>query len=152
MQHKIALFHTGYKVHYAAGPEWIRFKTGLPQSKIAGNGDKIKREAMNLKLSAQHLGTSASIRRLIEEKIRKLKTHFDRVVDIHVNLKIEKLDHIAEATIRVRGHTFFALSSAQDMYVAIDQTIDKLDRQLVRHKEKLKSHHEKEMEHHNLRK
>ena len=98
---------------------------------------------MNLKLSAQHLETPETIRHFIEEKIEKLKTHFDKMVDIHVNLKIEKLHHIAEATIHVRGHTFFALSTAEDMYVAIDKMIGKLDRQLIKHKEKLKSHHEK---------
>lgn len=107
---------------------------------------------MNLKLSAQHLEASTPMRRLVEEKINKLKAHFSQVVDIHVNLKVEKLKHIAEATIHVRGHTFFALSSAEDMYVAIDRMIDKLDRQLVKHKEKIKNHHEKEVEHHNFRK
>lgn len=107
---------------------------------------------MNLKLSAQHLETSEPIRRLIEEKVEKLRTHLGNMVDIHVNLKIEKLNHIAEATVHTRGHTFFALSTAEDMYVAIDRMIDKLDRQLIKYKEKLKHHHEKEVEHHNLRK
>ena len=107
---------------------------------------------MNIQISGHKIDITASIRNSIEEKIMRLKKHFDYLVDVHVNLKIEKLIHTAEATVHVRGHTLFAVAHADDMYVALDELVGKLDRQIIKHKEKLKSHHEKEVVHHNLRK
>ncbi len=107
---------------------------------------------MNIQMSGQHVEITAAIRNSIEEKIGRLKKHFDHVVDVHVTLKVEKLSHTAEATIHVRGHTLFAVARAADMYAAIDDLVGKLDRQIIKHKEKLKSHHEKDVVHHNLRK
>ena len=107
---------------------------------------------MNVQLSGQQIEITNAIRTLVESKMKKLKKHFDSMVDIHVNLKVEKLNQTAEATIHVRGHTLFATARSEDMYAAIDALIGKLDRQILKHKEKLKSHHEKEVVHHNLRK
>ena len=107
---------------------------------------------MNIKLSGQHIEITEAIRHSVEEHMERLEKHFDSMVNTHVNLKIEKLEHIAEATIHVRGHTLFATAVADDMYVAIDKLIEKLNRQVAKHKEKLKSHHEKEVVHHHLRK
>ena len=107
---------------------------------------------MNVQMSGQHIEITDAIRNSIEEKMKRLKKHFDRMVDIHVNLKVENLSHTAEATVHVRKHTLFAASTSGDMYAAIDEMISKLDRQIIKHKEKLKSHHEKDVVHHNLRK
>ncbi len=107
---------------------------------------------MNIQLSGQHIEITEAIRNSIEEKIKRLKKHFNSLVDVHVNLKVEKLSHTAEATVHVRGHTLFATAVADDMYAAIDILVDKLNRQVMKHKEKLKSHHEKDVVHHNLRK
>ncbi len=107
---------------------------------------------MNIQLSGQHVEITDAIRDSIEEKITRLQKHFNDMVDIHVNLKVEKLNHTAEATIHVRGHTLFAVAIAEDMYIAIDELVHKLNRQIIRHKEKLKDHHEKEVVHHDLRK
>ncbi len=107
---------------------------------------------MNVQLSAQHIEITEAIRDVIEEKMARLRNHFDNMVDVHVNLKVEKLNHTAEATIHVRGHTLFAVAVAEDMYAAIDALVGKLNRQIIKHKEKLKSHHEKEVVHHHPRK
>ena len=107
---------------------------------------------MNIQISGHQIEITPSIRDLLEEKIKRLKKHFDYLADIHVNLKVEKLSHTAEATIHVRGHTLFAVAHSNDMYAAIDDLVGKLDRQIIKHKEKLKNHHEKEVVHHNLRK
>jgi len=107
---------------------------------------------MNIQLSGQHVEITDAIRESIENKVKRLQKRVSYIVDVHVNLKVEKLSHTAEATIHVRGHTLFAVAAAEDMYSAIDDLVEKLNRQIMKHKEKLKSHHEKEVVHHNLRK
>ena len=107
---------------------------------------------MNIQLSGQHLEITDSIRNSVKEKIKRLQQHFNEMMDIHVNLKVERARHTAEATIHVRGHTLFATTDHDDMYVAIDDLVNKLNHQIVKHKEKLKNHHKKEVVHHKPRK
>ena len=66
--------------------------------------------------------------------------HFDHVSNVHVILSVEKLNKKAEATVHIAGADVFADSVHEDMYAAIDALVDKLDRQVLRHKEKLKKH------------
>ncbi len=68
----------------------------------------------------------------------KLQRHFDNITNSAVTLTVEKLIHKAEATVHVAGADLFALSESEDMYAAIDALADKLDRQLIKHKEKIK--------------
>ena len=70
----------------------------------------------------------------------KLERHFDKVSNTHVILTLENLNHIAEATVHMSGNDIFAEASEGDMYAAIDALVDKLDRQVKKHKEKLKNH------------
>lgn len=95
---------------------------------------------MQIDLSGHHIDITESMRNYVNEKIGRLEKHFDRLTDIHVILSVEKQVQKAEATIHVKGNKIFALSENQDMYVAIDALADKLDRQIIRHKEKTKDH------------
>ena len=83
------------------------------------------------------------MRNYVNEKIQKLDRHFDKALDIHIVLTVEKLRHKAEATLHVSGSNLHADDVQADMYAAIDGLIDKLDRQGKKHKEKLKSHRNK---------
>jgi len=76
----------------------------------------------------------------VEEKINKLKRHFDNVTDVHVILTVEKLEQKAEATVQISGAKLFAEDTQEDMYGAIDNMVDKLDRQIIKHKEKIQAH------------
>jgi putative sigma-54 modulation protein len=76
----------------------------------------------------------------IRTKMTRIERHFDQVVDVHVVLSVEKQRHKAEATIHVAGNTIHAHSENDDMYAAIDLLLDKLDRQVKKHKEKLTNH------------
>ncbi|MCB1774457.1 MAG: ribosome-associated translation inhibitor RaiA, partial [Gammaproteobacteria bacterium] len=87
-----------------------------------------------------HVDITDSLRAYVDEKIAKLERHFDHVTNVHVILSIEKLEKKAEATVHIAGADVFADSVHQDMYAAIDSLVDKLDRQVLRHKEKVKSH------------
>lgn len=95
---------------------------------------------MQVSLSGHHVEITNSMRRYVHEKIARLERHFDKALDIHVVLTVEKLRHKAEATLHVSGSNLYADDVQEDMYAAIDGLIDKLDRQGKKHKEKLKDH------------
>lgn len=95
---------------------------------------------MQINLTGHHVEVTDSLRNYVNEKLARIERHFDKVTDIHVILELEKLNHKAEATVHVRGHTLFAESVEDDMYAAIDALVDKLDRQVKKHKEKITNH------------
>lgn len=95
---------------------------------------------MQVSVTGHHVEVTDSLRVHVEEKIAKLKRHFDNVTDVHVILTVEKLEQKAEATVHISGAKLFADDSQSDMYQAIDNMVDKLDRQIIKHKEKTGSH------------
>ena len=103
---------------------------------------------MQVQISAQHFDVTEAIERHVHDKLARLKKHFDHVVNAHVVLKVQKGEHVAEATIHVRRHDFFADARAADLYAAIDTLAHRLDRQILRHKEKVRDHHSQESQHH----
>ncbi len=105
---------------------------------------------MQLSLTGQHLDLTDSLKAYVDTKFSRLSRHFDHVLDTHVILSVEKLRQKAEATIHVSGKNIFAVAVHEDMYAAIDALTDKLDRQIIKHKEKTKSHHRSEVIHHEM--
>jgi|TARA_B110000240_G_C13267695_1_gene354436 putative sigma-54 modulation protein len=105
---------------------------------------------MQIELTGHHLDITPAIRNFVNEKFKRLERHFDHVINTHVVLSVEKVRHQAEASMLVSQNKIFANATADDMYVAIDDLIDKLDRQIVKHKEKIKDHHNQEGAHRNL--
>lgn len=100
---------------------------------------------MNLHLSGHHLDVTPAIRSYVLEKLGRVTRHFDQVIDLHVIMSVEKLRHKAEVSVHVAGRDIHVESIDADMYAAIDALADKLDRQIVKHKEKLTVHrHEAE--------
>jgi len=102
---------------------------------------------MQLEVTGRHIEVTKSLNSYVSDKTTRLKRHFDQVLNIHVILEVQKTTHKAEASIYLSGNHLFAEASAGDMYAAIDSLIDKLDRQIVKHKEKLKDHHREEGSH-----
>ena len=95
---------------------------------------------MQIIVTGHHLEITDSLKAHIDSKFAKLERHFDNVTDVHVILSVEKLVQKAEATLQVSGAKLFAEDHQEDMYVAIDNMVDKLDRQIIKHKEKTGSH------------
>ena len=95
---------------------------------------------MQINLSGHHVEITDSLRDYVDTKFTKLERHFDHINNVYVILIVEKLNQKAEATMHLDGGEVFATSEHKDMYAAIDSLIDKLDRQVIKHKEKLKSH------------
>ena len=99
---------------------------------------------MHLSVTGHHIEVTSALRDYVHVKLGRIERHFDHVGDIHCILTVEKLLHKAEATAHLSGGSIHADSSADDMYAAIDGLIDKLDRQVRKHKEKLTDHHARE--------
>ena len=99
---------------------------------------------MNLSITGHQMDLTEALRSYTESKMERLERHFDDVTDIHVILSVEKLRQRAEATIHLRGNKLFADAVDEDMYAALDLLTDKLDRQVIKHKEKVKDHHKKD--------
>ena len=95
---------------------------------------------MNLQLTGHHIVITPALRDYVRNKLERLTRHFDHVIDVTVVLTVEGLQQMVEATVHVRGKDLFAEASEPDMYAAIDILADKLDRQVVKHKEKLTDH------------
>ena len=91
---------------------------------------------MQLSISGHHIDITEALRAYVEEKLHKLERHYDHITNVHVILTVEKLKQRAEATIHISGAELFADVDSDDMYAAIDKLTDKLDRQILRHKEK----------------
>ena len=95
---------------------------------------------MNLNLTGHHLQITPAIRDYVATKLTRITHHFDHVIDVNVVFSVEKLQQKVEANVHVRGRDIFCESSDPDMYAAIDSLIDKLDRTIIRHKEKNLEH------------
>ena len=95
---------------------------------------------MQINLTGHHVDITDALKGYVDSKFERLARHFDHVIKVHVILSVEKLRQKAEATIQVNGGNAFAESVHEDMYAAIDGLIDKLDRQVLKHKEKKINH------------
>ena len=96
---------------------------------------------MNLHMTGHHLEITPSIRDYVNTKMIRINRHFDHMIDVNMILSVEKLRQKIEANVHLSGKDIFAESENDDMYAAIDLLIDKLDRQIVKHKEKIKDKH-----------
>lgn len=95
---------------------------------------------MQLNISGHHLDITDSLREYVTSKLSRLEKHYDRITSTHVILSVDKLIQKAEATVHVSGGELFADAENEDLYAAIDSLTDKLDRQLIKHKEKHRGH------------
>jgi len=99
---------------------------------------------MQLTITGHHIDVTPALKNKVESKLAKLERHFDHLTDVHCILTVEKLEHKAEATVHLTGGTIHADAVDEDMYSAVDALVDKLSRQVTKHKEKLTDHHARE--------
>jgi putative sigma-54 modulation protein len=99
---------------------------------------------MQLNVTGHHVDVTPSMHDYVSQKLERLERHFDHVTNVHVILSVEKLRQKAEATIHISGGNLFADAQDEDMYAAIDAMVDKLDRQIKKHKEKMTDHRRSE--------
>jgi len=91
---------------------------------------------MNLNVSGHHVEVTPAIRTYVKNKLERVTRHFDHVIDAHVILTVDKLRQKAEITLHVAGKDLHCECEQADLYAAIDLLADKLDRQVLRYKDK----------------
>lgn len=95
---------------------------------------------MNLIIHGHHVEVTAALRGYVEDKMERIRRHFDHVIEADVLLSVQdKLRQKAEIRLRVRGSNLYAEQTEEDMYAAIDGLMDKLDRQVLRHKDRTRN-------------
>jgi putative sigma-54 modulation protein len=109
-------------------------------SSPAGIPIATKERLMNLQLTGHHLEITPAIRSYLTTKLERLTRHFDHVIDVNVIMSVDKLQQRIEASVHVPGSDIFCESIDENMYAAIDNLVDKLDRQIIKHKEKVVGH------------
>ncbi|WP_227815409.1 ribosome hibernation-promoting factor, HPF/YfiA family [Nitrogeniibacter aestuarii] len=105
---------------------------------------------MNLNITGHHVEVTPAIREYVESKLDRVIRHFDNVTSVNVILSVEKLVQKAEVTLHVRGKDLFAESENEDMYAAIDAMTDKLDRQVLKYKQKVQGHSNEALKHQSI--
>jgi putative sigma-54 modulation protein len=96
---------------------------------------------MNLIIHGHHVEVTPALRGYVEGKMERIRRHFDHLIEADVVLSVEdKLRQRAEITLRVRGNSLHAEATEEDLYAAIDGLMDKLDRQVLRHKDRVRNH------------
>jgi putative sigma-54 modulation protein len=95
---------------------------------------------MQINVTGHHVELTPALRAYATEKLQRLSRHFDHVISINVILKVDNHQQQAEATVNAAGKPLFAQESGTDMYAAIDGLLDKLDKQVRRYKDRMRSH------------
>ena len=93
---------------------------------------------MQINISGHHVEVTSALRDYVTNKFERLTRHSDQITNSQVVLTVEKDRQRADATVHVAGADLVASAESEDMYAAIDGMADKLDRQLIKHKEKVK--------------
>ena len=94
---------------------------------------------MNITTTARHYELAPALQDYAEGKVQNLKRYFDHIVNANLIFSMEKYRNIVEITLHVNGRDFVSVEESDDMYAAVDRSVDKLERQLKKHKEKLKT-------------
>ncbi|KTC98269.1 ribosome hibernation-promoting factor, HPF/YfiA family [Legionella erythra] len=97
---------------------------------------------MQINFTGHHVEVTPALRAFTQDKFDKLERHFDKITAINVIFDVEKLRQIAEASVLIAKGKLHARAESEDMYAAIDELVDKLDRQLIDHKERIRDHRE----------
>lgn len=95
---------------------------------------------MQYSVTFRHMEPSEHLKEYSHDKLQRLEKYLDAVIDAEVVMTVEKFRHKAEALVTSDGLKIKAEEETEDMYSAIDMVVDKLEKQVKRHREKLKGH------------
>ena len=95
---------------------------------------------MQLNLSGHHIDITPALRNYVSKKLERIERHFDNLMNVHVVFSVEKLRQKVEVTLSIGKTTLYADAGNENMYAAIDEVADKLDRQVIKYKEKSQDH------------
>ncbi len=105
---------------------------------------------VKLTINSRDLEVTPAMRMHVENGMEKILKHFDHVIDATVFFMIDNatekaLRHTAELTIHLKGKELYAEAHNEDLYHAIDAVVNKLERQVAKHKEKTQDHHHEKL-------
>ena len=92
---------------------------------------------MKISITGHHVNITDTLNSYTKTKFQKLKKHSENIINIHAILTVEKERMKAEATLKTKNGNLFAANEENNMYAAIDEIVEKLDRQLKKEKEKI---------------
>ena len=95
---------------------------------------------MQINISGHHVELTPALREYVTSKLSRLERHATNITHADVVLNVEKLRQKAEVTVHVRGKDIHVESEDADLYAAIDALTDKLDRQVLKYKDKTSDH------------
>ncbi len=95
---------------------------------------------MNVKITGRHMELSDALKAYIETGLRKIKTHFDKVIDVDVVLSVEKHRHIAEVNLHANGVRIHSKEASADMYASVDAVLEKMGKQVRKYKDRINRH------------
>ena len=99
---------------------------------------------MQVTISGRHIKFTDTLREYVRRKLTRIDRHFGPVIRSHVVLHGARNRHRVETTVHTKGTQWHATTEDKDMYAAIDRVVDKLDRQAIKHKEKVVDRHQEE--------
>ena len=105
---------------------------------------------MNLSIQGHHIDVTPALREYVKTKLDRIRRHFDQVIDVSAVLGVEKLQQKAEVTLHVKGKELFAEAVDTDLYAAIDIVADRLDRQVLKYKNKRQDHQHEAIKHQDI--
>jgi len=105
---------------------------------------------MNLSIQGHHIDVTPALRDYVKSKLDRIRRHFDQVIDVSAVLGVEKLQQKAEVTLHVKGKDLFAEAVDTDLYAAIDIVADRLDRQVLKYKNKRQDHQHEAIKHQDI--
>ena len=105
---------------------------------------------MNLSIQGHHIDVTPALREYVKTKLDRIRRHFDQVIDVSAVLGVEKLQQKAEVTLHVKGMDLFAEAVDTDLYAAIDIVADRLDRQVLKYKNKRQDHQHEAIKHQDI--
>ncbi|MBI5047784.1 MAG: ribosome-associated translation inhibitor RaiA [Deltaproteobacteria bacterium] len=95
---------------------------------------------MNITVMFRHIDSSDALRNYAIEKAERVRKYLGEPIEVHWVLSVEKFRHIADITIIANGATIKGEEQTEDLYSAIDKVMDKMEKQVKKYKEKIKSH------------
>jgi len=95
---------------------------------------------MRIEITSKSFEVTDNVREYIEERLNKLTRYFDKLIECHVILKIEHITHTFEITLHGNGFDLFAEAHDEDLFVAFDAAAGKMERQVRKHKDKVRTH------------
>lgn len=97
---------------------------------------------MRINFTGHQIEITPALKTFTQKKIDKLSAHFDKITNINIVFGVEKLQHTVEATIMITKGEIHASATDENMYTSVDLLIEKLEKQLAKHKEKMREHRE----------